>query len=220
MGRSRTSQPSQYGHTNALRPQILESPSISGSASIMPVANSTRSAKQLAPFSNATRKRFGSFSMSDTVVALRRTVGYDSACARAMLSIVPGGVPSRDRNPCTSSAHAFRCKPLLHNRTSRRARPSRRAAFKPAAPPPTMTTSYSDRIYDGAPSLACSPSATLRRGPTSTTDIRVLEATFLIGFSSAFPMFRPVTREQHNEWFFCRDPSWLILGDCSLESRI
>ena len=53
-----------------------------------------------------------------------------------------GGIPSRDRKPCMWAAGAFRGSPASITATRRLARPSTRAALRPAAPPPTTTTSY------------------------------------------------------------------------------
>src|SRR5205085_11508841 len=50
-------------------------------------------------------------------------------------------IRSRDRNPYMCVAAAFRSAPASITAT-RRALPSTRAALKPAAPPPTTTTSY------------------------------------------------------------------------------
>jgi hypothetical protein len=60
-----------------------------------------------------------------------------------------GGIPSRERKPCMCAAGAFRGAPESTTTTRRRARPRTRAALRPAAPPPTMPTSY------GASFIAC-----------------------------------------------------------------
>src|SRR3712207_135475 len=51
-------------------------------------------------------------------------------------------MPSRDRNPCRCAAGALRGEPASTMATERRARASTSAAFRPAAPAPTITTSY------------------------------------------------------------------------------
>ena len=61
--------------------------------------------------------------------------------SRPAASSSAGGRPSRDRKPCMWAAGALRGRPASTTRTSRRARESTSAADRPAAPPPTTTTS-------------------------------------------------------------------------------
>ncbi len=51
-------------------------------------------------------------------------------------------MPSPDKKPCTPAAGAFLGSPASMTTTERRDRASVRAPLKPAAPPPTTTTSY------------------------------------------------------------------------------
>ncbi len=52
-----------------------------------------------------------------------------------------GATPSRLRNPCKACDTALRGLPSSKSRTFRRQRPSTKAAFSPAGPPPTMIAS-------------------------------------------------------------------------------
>ena len=50
--------------------------------------------------------------------------------------------PSRVKKPFTPCETLLRGWPASHRSTRRRQRPKMRAAFRPAGPPPTITTSY------------------------------------------------------------------------------
>jgi hypothetical protein len=60
---------------------------------------------------------------------------------RPASSSARGPIPSRDKNPRTPAAGAFRGSPLSMTSTDRRTLASVNAALNPAPPPPTITTS-------------------------------------------------------------------------------
>ena len=90
--------------------------------------------------------------VSDLTVAATMVPPYDSTSRRPAASSSEGGIPSRDRNPCMWAAGALRGEPASRTTTLRRARESTRAADSPAAPPPTMITSYP--LVSMAPTVA------------------------------------------------------------------
>jgi len=61
--------------------------------------------------------------------------------SRPLANNSEGAIPSRERKPCMWAAGALRGRPPSRTRTLRRARDRTSAADRPAAPPPTTTTS-------------------------------------------------------------------------------
>ena len=87
----------------------------------------------------------------------RHSMSYLRISSRPLRSSSAGGMPSRDRKPCSAWDVRFRGAPASQMTVRRRARPSSRAALNPAGPPPTMMTSS---IRTG---VASSPPRTSRR---------------------------------------------------------
>jgi len=137
---SRISHPWQYGQCTTSRPQRSRTPGMSGSVSTTPVATSRRRAPTTRPSSNVTVKRSPSRAAEATRPA-HTSPPYPRTSDRPASNSAVGLMPSRDRNPCTPAARAFRGSPASITSTERRDRASSKAPFKPAAPPPTTTTS-------------------------------------------------------------------------------
>ena len=145
-GRSRNSQPSQYGHWNTLIPKYCSIPGISGSTSSTPVAiNSLRQYTRRSALSVTRNPRDPLRPARETSASRKDTSGYCESSSRATRRKTSGGMPSRVRKPCIATDAQLRGVPRSHIRTRRVARPSISAALIPAGPAPTITTSHVSR---------------------------------------------------------------------------